>query len=240
MSQAVRDLVDAAAAGRPVYISSLRERFDALAALGSPSCSSRAWTASTRRAGSSPSRCRSSARSLADERAMVTEYVLAGLYNIISTLGGRGLALEAEGDDGEGAELAAAFEREFGIGAAPPAAARVRPGRQRLGADGRGHLARRHARRAAGSGLTDADAAAGCDDPGAGPPPDGHRGAVRARPPSGMDGTVDLRHGHRRHGHQALPRGRRQGRPVHRVRLVPGRVHARSTRSSTRSSCSSA
>ena len=51
-----------------------------------------------------------------DERAMVTEYVLAGLYNIISTLGGRGLALEAEGDEGEGAELAASFTREFGIG----------------------------------------------------------------------------------------------------------------------------
>ena len=46
---------------------------------------------------------------------MATEYVLAGLYNIISTLGGRGLSLSADGDDGEGAELAAAFERAFGI-----------------------------------------------------------------------------------------------------------------------------
>ncbi len=50
-----------------------------------------------------------------DERAMVTEYVLAGLYNIISTLGGRGLSLSADGDDGEGAALVAAFERAFGI-----------------------------------------------------------------------------------------------------------------------------
>ena len=46
---------------------------------------------------------------------MVTEYVLAGLYNIISTLGGRGLSLRADGDDGEGAALLAAFERSFGI-----------------------------------------------------------------------------------------------------------------------------
>ena len=30
MSQAIRDLVDTASAGRPVYISSVRERFDAL------------------------------------------------------------------------------------------------------------------------------------------------------------------------------------------------------------------
>ena len=50
-----------------------------------------------------------------EERAMVIEYVLAGLYNIVSTLGGRGLALESDGDDGEGAELATAFRREFGI-----------------------------------------------------------------------------------------------------------------------------
>ena len=34
MSQVIRDLVDTAAAGRPVYISSVREQFDDAGALG--------------------------------------------------------------------------------------------------------------------------------------------------------------------------------------------------------------
>lgn len=115
MSQAIRDLVDAAAAGRPVYISSLRERFEALppsasflliARLDGFDAAGRVFTFTLPKFGPLAP----------DERAMVTEYVLASLYNVISTLGGRGLALEAEGDAGEGAALAAAFERAFGIG----------------------------------------------------------------------------------------------------------------------------
>jgi hypothetical protein len=114
MSQALRDLVDAAAAGRPVYISSLRELFEALPASAS-------FTLVARLAGFDAAgrafafRLPTFGTLAADERAMVTEYVLAGLYNIISTLGGRGLSLEADGDEGEGSDLEAAFRREFGI-----------------------------------------------------------------------------------------------------------------------------
>jgi hypothetical protein len=114
MSQVIRDLVDTATAGRPVYISSVRERFDAL----SPS-DSFVLTASLDGFDDAGKvfyfRLPRFAPLTDAERAMVTEYVLAGLYNIISTLGGRGIALHAEGDDGEGAELAAAFERAFGL-----------------------------------------------------------------------------------------------------------------------------
>jgi hypothetical protein len=114
MSQSIRDLVRAAAAGRPVYISSLRERFEALppstsfkliARLAGFDSEDRVFTFTLPKFGPFAP----------EERAMVTEYVLAGLYNIISTLGGRGLAIEAAGDEGEGAELTAAFTREFGL-----------------------------------------------------------------------------------------------------------------------------
>jgi hypothetical protein len=114
MSRALRDLVDVAAAGRPVYISSLRERFEALPASAS-------FTLVARLDGFDAEgrvftfRLPTFGPLALDERSMATEYVLAGLYNIISTLGGRGLALETKGDEGEGVELQAAFEREFGI-----------------------------------------------------------------------------------------------------------------------------
>jgi hypothetical protein len=115
MSTAVRDLVDAAKGGRPVYISTVRERLEGL----DPAASFR--LTATVQGFDADDRAYSFALPkfaplAADERAMVVEYVLAGLYNIISTVGGRGLALEADGDDGEGAELAAIFEHEFGIG----------------------------------------------------------------------------------------------------------------------------
>ena len=91
MSQVIRDLVDTAAAGRPVYISSVRERFAAL-----PPSDSFVLTASLGgfdEAGKVFSfRLPRFAPLADDERAMVTEYVLAGLYNIISTLGGRGIS----------------------------------------------------------------------------------------------------------------------------------------------------
>jgi hypothetical protein len=117
MSTAVRDLVDAAKGGRPVYISTVRERLEGL----DPAASFR-LTATIQGFDADD---RAYAFTLpkfapldADERAMVVEYLLAGLYNVISTVGGRGIALEADGDDGEGAELASIFEREFGIGTA--------------------------------------------------------------------------------------------------------------------------
>jgi len=115
MTEALRDFVDAATVGQPVYISSLRERFDALppsltflltARLDGFNATGRVFTWTLPRFG----------LLAPDERAMVIEYVLAGIYNIISTLGGRGLALDAEGDDGEGEELAAVVAHEFGVG----------------------------------------------------------------------------------------------------------------------------
>ncbi len=115
MSTAVRDLVDAAKGGRPVYISTVRERFDRLEPAGSFQLTAtvRGFDAGDRVYSFTLPTFASLA---ADERAMVIEYVLAGLYNIISTVGGRGLTLEAPGGDGEGDELAAIFEHEFGIG----------------------------------------------------------------------------------------------------------------------------
>jgi hypothetical protein len=115
MSTAVRDLVDAAKDGRPVYISTVRERLERLdpAASFRLTAAVRGFDADDRVFSFTLPKFASLA---ADERAMVIEYVLAGLYNIISTVGGHGVALEADGDDGEGVELAAIFEHEFGIG----------------------------------------------------------------------------------------------------------------------------
>jgi hypothetical protein len=114
MSQAIRDLVDTAIAGRPVYISSVRERFEAL-----PPAESFVLTATLDgfdEVGPAFTFRLPAFATLRDgERAMATEYVLAGLYNIISTLGGRGLSLGVAGDNGEGAMLAAAFEEAFGL-----------------------------------------------------------------------------------------------------------------------------
>jgi hypothetical protein len=114
MSQAIRDLVDTASAGRPVYISSVRERFEAL-----PPSESFVLTATLEGFDEDgPAftfRLPTFARLADGERAMATEYVLAGLYNIISTLGGRGLSLSAVGDSGEGAALAAVFKEAFGL-----------------------------------------------------------------------------------------------------------------------------
>ena len=115
MSAAIRDFVDAAAAGRPVYISSCRERFEALPATASFTLTARVegfdgedrvFAFTLPRFGGLAS----------DERSMVIEYVLACTYNIISTVGGRSLALYAEGDDGEGEELAAVVANRFGVG----------------------------------------------------------------------------------------------------------------------------
>jgi hypothetical protein len=115
MSPVIRDLVDAATRGEPVYISALRERFANLASTVSFDLVARfeGFEGDDR---VFVFRLPRFATLAADERAMVTEYVLAGVYNIISTLGGRSLVLGSDGDDGEGHLLAATIEREFGIG----------------------------------------------------------------------------------------------------------------------------
>ena len=132
---------------------------------------------------------------------MATEYVLAGLYNIISTLGGRGLSLSADGDDGEGAELAAAFESAFGIDADAPAPVRLRPSRQCLGAHGRGHRRPGSTPGAGRSGCSTRRAVRSASAEGHAIDT-GHRGAVRAWPPAawtalricGMDiGGTDIK-----------------------------------------------
>jgi hypothetical protein len=61
MSTAVRDLVDAAKGGRPVYISTVRERLDRLDAAASFQLTARS-TASTQTTASTRSPCRSSHR----------------------------------------------------------------------------------------------------------------------------------------------------------------------------------
>jgi hypothetical protein len=123
VSQIVSDFVAAATAGRPVYISEVRDRFARL----SPD-ESFAIVASLRGFDNADHAFelvlpRFDGLSSA-ELALATEYFLACLYNIISTLGGRELELSSSGDRGEGRQLADAFEREFGISLAR----RDRPG----------------------------------------------------------------------------------------------------------------
>jgi hypothetical protein len=115
MSTAVRDLVDAAKGGWPVYISTVRECLDRLdpADVFHLTATVHGFDEADRVYSFTLPKFASLA---ADERAMVIEYVLAGLYNVISTVGGRGLELRADGDDGEGVELAGIFEHDFGIG----------------------------------------------------------------------------------------------------------------------------
>lgn len=112
MSEVVRSLVDAAADGQPVYISAVRERFDAIPADEAFELVARlrAFDGSDR-----PFRFRLPLLSglAADERAFVTEFVLSSLYNVISTLGGRGVVFESGHRDADG--LAAEFRRAFGI-----------------------------------------------------------------------------------------------------------------------------
>jgi hypothetical protein len=117
VSQIVRDLVASAAAGHPVYISSVRDAFAGLPAEESFNVTARLGALDggdwqyrftlPRFRGLGP-----------DERALATEFLLAGLYNVISTVGGRGLWLTAD-DRAERetvATLTATVRREFGIG----------------------------------------------------------------------------------------------------------------------------
>jgi hypothetical protein len=112
MSELVRGLVDAAAAGQPVYISTVRARFDLLEASEAFDLVARLRTFD---GSDQPFRFRLPllAALPADEWAFVTEYVLSSLYNVISTLGGRGIAFESGHADAEW--LAAEFRRAFGI-----------------------------------------------------------------------------------------------------------------------------
>ena len=123
MTSPSRDFVAAAQAGRAVYISDVRRAF---AELDPPSSvavtctfldlhgSARTFRLRLPRLAPLPSA----------ERAFVTEYFLATVYNILSTLGGAELQISAEGDSPEAAELASAVVREFGV----ELARRERPG----------------------------------------------------------------------------------------------------------------
>lgn len=113
MSTIVAGLVDEAVAGRSVYISTVRTAFAAL-----PDAEAFELVARLAAFGGDDAVFRFRLPVLAvlpaDQRAFVTEYVLASLYNIISTLGGRSLELSSPHADA--ATLAEAFRTGFGIG----------------------------------------------------------------------------------------------------------------------------
>ena len=238
MSQAIRDLVDTAAAGRP-GVHQLRAGAVRRAAARRTSfvLTRRPWTASTRTVRPSPSGCRRSPR----WRTTSEPWSPSTCWRA-STTSSRPSAAAASrsartATTAKGRRSPRRSSAAFGIDGDPAAAAGLRPCGQRLGAHGRGDLGPRHAIARPVPGPR----------PRAGRPrlagADCHRRASRGcatLATSGMDGTADLRHGHRWHGHQALPRRGRAGRALPGVRLVPGRLHRRSTRSSTRSCCSSA
>jgi hypothetical protein len=109
-----REFLAAAQAGHPVYISEVRRRY-ALLERGASfrlGVSVRGLNRADHAFDLVLPRFEGAS---AAERAFVTEYFLATLYNVLSTLGGEELRLSAEGDSGESALLARAFEREFGI-----------------------------------------------------------------------------------------------------------------------------
>jgi hypothetical protein len=109
-----RQFVEAAQAGHPVYISEVRRAFARLDPASSVdvTCTflgldgaARAFDVRLPRIGTlSPG-----------ERALVTEYFLATVYNIVSTIGGNELQLSAAGSPPEAAELARAVESAFGV-----------------------------------------------------------------------------------------------------------------------------
>ncbi|HET6439292.1 MAG TPA: hypothetical protein VFG59_14580 [Anaeromyxobacter sp.] len=114
MSAPTRTFLEAAQAGQPVYLSHVRRTFSALppAASVPVTCTLcgadgalRTFVLRLPRLSSLPTA----------ERALATEYFLASVYNIISTLGGSELRVSAEGDPPEAGELAAAVARAFGV-----------------------------------------------------------------------------------------------------------------------------
>lgn len=117
--QTVGDLVTSATAGRPVYISTVRDVFEGL-----PTEESFAMTARLGALDGGEWSYRFTLPRFTwlrpGERALATEYLLAGLYNVISTVGGRGLWLtaddRAEPDTVEA--LSSTVRRAFGVGLA--------------------------------------------------------------------------------------------------------------------------
>jgi hypothetical protein len=114
VTPSAREFVAAAQAGRPVYISDVRRAFAQLDSSSSVAVtctfldldgSARAFELRVPRLAPLPPR----------ERAFVSEYFLATVYNIASTLGGSELNVSAEDDAPEAAELAAAVIRDFGV-----------------------------------------------------------------------------------------------------------------------------
>lgn len=109
-----RQFVEAARAGHPVYISDVRSAFARLDAASAVdvTCTflglegeARAFELRLPRLGPLPEA----------ERTFVTEYFLATVYNIASTIGGSELQLSARGDPPEAAHLARAVETAFGV-----------------------------------------------------------------------------------------------------------------------------
>jgi hypothetical protein len=109
-----REFVEAARAGRPVYISEVRQAFARLDAASSVevTCTIVELDGSAR---AYPLRLPRLAPLPPDERAFATEYFLASVYNIVSTVGGSELRVSAEGDAPEAALLAAAVVGAFGV-----------------------------------------------------------------------------------------------------------------------------
>jgi hypothetical protein len=114
MTAPTRELVAAAQAGEPVYIGEVRRRFAALGpgAAISVRCTFRDLDGAPRPYDLALPRLEGLP---AAERDLVVEYFLSSLYNIVSTIGGDELRLQAAGDPPELAFLAEAFTREFGL-----------------------------------------------------------------------------------------------------------------------------
>ena len=123
MNAPTHDLVEAAQAGRPVYISEVRSAFAGLAPAGSVpiTCTLLGMDGAVSAFALRLPRLTGLPRA---ERDLAVEYFLASVYNIISTVGGRELRISAEGDPPEAAELAVAVVRAFGV----ESARRDRPG----------------------------------------------------------------------------------------------------------------
>jgi hypothetical protein len=109
-----REFVEAARAGRAVYISDVRRAFARLDAASSVevTCTVVALDGSAR---AFELRLPRLAPLPPAERTFATEYFLATVYNIVSTIGGSELRVSVAGDAPEAAELAAAVVREFGV-----------------------------------------------------------------------------------------------------------------------------
>src|SRR5512142_3117854 len=109
-----RDLVAAARAGRTVYLSDVRRAFAGLDPAGSVAVTC-AFAGLDGAARGYELRLPRLAGLPQAERDLVTEYFLASVYNIVSTIGGSELRISAAGDAPEAAELAGEVVRAFGV-----------------------------------------------------------------------------------------------------------------------------